>query len=225
MPRIRAFLLDLDDTLLDEQTASRVGFEALTASFSIADPSPEAALVRWRALSAVHWRRFEAGRCTFQEQRRGRVRDFLGTELDDDQADLTWEVYRSAYEASWTLVPHGKAFLDETRAYPRVVVTNGDREQQAYKLFRTGLSGHLPHVVTPDDAKAWKPDHRIFLHALRHLKTLVPGLQTDEVLMVGDDQARDIEPAQALGLQTFRVVPGRPDRGLAQVLALLRAEK
>lgn len=222
MPRIRALLLDLDDTLLDEQRASRAGFDALVEAFSRAETeSREDGLARWRALSSTHWRRFESGHTTFQEQRRARVRDFLATEFDDDQADLTWEVYRTAYEAAWSLVPGGQTFLDKTASLPRVLVTNGDRAQQAFKLFRTGLSAQLSHIVTPADAGAWKPDHRIFLHAFRLLKAQVPGLQADEVLMVGDDLQRDIEPANALGMQTFRVVTGDPSRGLRAVGALL----
>jgi ribonucleotide monophosphatase NagD (HAD superfamily) len=37
--------------------------------------------------------------------------------------------------------------------------------------------------------------------------------------MIGDDQTRDIEPAIALGMKSFRVEPGVSGRGLLDAIA------
>lgn len=221
MSRIRALLLDLDDTLLDDRSAAQAGFEALAAAFPPLDPqeSHPVALARWRTLSDLHWSRYEAGEWTFQEQRRARIREFLGKPLDDDQADLTWEVYRTAYEAAWRVFPEAREFLEKTARIPKILVTNGDRAQQHLKLARTGLAAWFLRIVTPEDAGAWKPDARIFLHAKTLLDAEVPELLPEEVLAIGDDSFRDLEPARALGMEGIQVVPGDSGRSWERVLA------
>lgn len=84
------------------------------------------------------------------------------------------------------------------------------------KLAATGLSGHIVGVVTPDDCGCRKPAPRMFLDAARSL-----GVAPRECLMIGDDEARDIEPARRLGMKTFHVVPGDPERSLLKALAAL----
>ena len=68
----------------------------------------------------------------------------------------------------------------------------------------------IPDLVTPEDAGVWKPDVRIFNHALRIL-----AVSAEEVMMIGDDYECDIAPAEKLGMQTFWV--RRPENRLGDV--------
>lgn len=207
---IRALLLDLDDTLLDERASSAAGFEALWAAYpGPAGETADQALARWRALSSVQWKRFETGELTFQGQRRARVRRWLGTELADEAADRVWAVYQGAYEAAWRPVAGSLGFLDRTRRLPRLLVTNGERDYQRHKIAVTGLKLFEGRMVTPADAGAWKPDPAIFRFAFDRLAAEVQGLQPREVMMVGDDLLRDIEPARTLGFAVWHADPGR----------------
>jgi len=212
---MRGLILDLDDTLLDERTASSIALEAFFDEHdkSWTGESKEAAQQRWRQISARHWCKFEAGETTFQGQRRARVREFLRLELSDTEADLAFEPYRLAYEAAWTLVPECDAFLARTQGIPKVIVTNGDKAQQLKKVRITRLHKHVLEVITPEDCGHWKPRPQIFLAALARLK-----LEPHECLMIGDDPVRDIQPALALGMQTFLVVAGNPVRSILAAL-------
>lgn len=207
---IRALLLDLDDTLLDDRAASRAAFEGFAAAYPLpaGGQSLEERYQRWRALSGVHWRRFEAGEIDFREQRRARVRDYLGTGLCDPEADAAYEPYRLAYEAAWRWLPGVDRFLAGTLDLPRVLLTNGDRAAQNRKVDACGLRAEFVEVLTPADAGAWKPDRRIFEAGLAALRRVLPDLEPGEVLMIGDDAARDIEPARALGMAVWSVAPG-----------------
>ena len=105
---VRALLLDLDDTLLDDRNSTRTALEAfLTAHHLLAGRSRGDVLASWRSIAARHWPRYEAGEVTFVEQRRCRVREFLDRPLTDDEADEAFVPYRDAYEKSLAAPPRG----------------------------------------------------------------------------------------------------------------------
>lgn len=215
---MRAILLDLDDTLLDESSAAGAGFVALVAAHCARLPAvgEEALRAAWRAIAHRHWSRMERGELTFQEQRRERMREFLGVPLSAAEADEAFRPFVEAHEAAWRLLPEAAALLAQIAGFPKAVVTNGERALQLRKLAATGLSDHFAVVMTPDDCGCWKPNPRIFLDAAQSL-----GVAPRDCLMIGDDEARDIEPARRLGMKAFHVVPGDPERSLLKALAAL----
>ncbi len=212
---MRSILLDLDDTLLDDRTATRVALSAFLLAHRLAwaDESEEEALQRWRDIASIHWRRFETGETSFHEQRRARVREFLKSTFSDAEADAAFKPYLITYEASWSLVSDCQAFLESTTDIPKVIVTNGNREQQLSKVQATGLDKHVLDVITPMDCGHWKPRPEIFLAALA-LLNLEPG----QCLMIGDDPVRDIQPSKLLGMRCFQVEPGNPSKGLLNAI-------
>jgi len=209
---MRGILLDLDDTLIDDRSSTRAGLEAFLVAHQL-DKASEEALVAWRAIAARHWLRYEAGEVSYLEQRRCRVRDFLRRQLSDQEADEAFLPYASAYERSWRLLPGVSEFLERTRHIPKVIITNGEREQQLRKVRATGLSQHVVGVVTPSDCGHWKPHPNIFLAGLAML-----GAAAAECLMVGDDEVRDIEPATKLGMRSFIVETGHASRDIRQLI-------
>jgi putative hydrolase of the HAD superfamily len=157
--------------------------------------------------------RYELGEIGFLEQRRCRVREFLGQDLCDEEADQAYLPYANAYERSWRLLPGVSAFLDRTRHLPKVIITNGDRKQQMRKVDATGLTEHIVGMVTPSDCGHWKPHPDIFLAGLAIL-----GVSASECLMVGDDEWRDIEPARRLGMQHLLVEAGQEESSLSRLV-------
>ncbi|WP_156759770.1 HAD family hydrolase [Microbacterium karelineae] len=80
MTRTRAVLFDLDGTLVDQESALRRAVAEWGAELSL----PESGLVdRWRRISSRHYARYQAREISFAEQRRERVRELLGRDLDD----------------------------------------------------------------------------------------------------------------------------------------------
>lgn len=211
---MRAILLDLDDTLLDDRSATQSALDAFMTFHAGALPgvSRDDMLGLWRSIAARHWLRYESGEITFVEQRRHRVREFLQQPLTDEEADEAYRPYGDIYACSWRLLPGVAEFFDAMRHVPKVVVTNGEREQQLRKLRATGLSEHVVGVVTPADCGHWKPHPTIFLMALRLL-----GFEPGECLMIGDDPVRDIEPAKRLGMRCLLVQAGYAERLFSSV--------
>ncbi len=210
---MRGILLDLDDTLIDDRGSARAALDAFLAAHQLDSVDREELLVAWRVIGVRHWLRYEAGEVGFLEQRRCRVRDFLGRQLSDEEADEAFLPYVSAYERSWKLLPGIAEFLERTRHIPKVIITNGDRDQQLQKVRATGLSEHVVGVVTPSDCGHWKPHPNMFLAGLAML-----GARAEECLMVGDDEARDIEPARELGMRCFIVETGHESRDIRHLV-------
>ena len=210
--RTKAILLDLDGTLLDDRTATHSALDAFLTFHARNDTglSRDEQLGVWRSISTRHWQRYEEGEITFAEQRRWRVREFLGSRLSDREADAAYEPHRDAYERSWRLLPGVSEFLARTHRIPKVIVTNGDREQQLRKTQRLGLHEHVVAVVTPSDCGHWKPHPSLFLAAAAILR-----VDPSECLMIGDDPVRDIEPAKELGMDCLLVEAGHEGRAFS----------
>jgi len=203
---MRPILLDLDDTLVDDQRSTAIAFDAFVESHRALLKTREASVLlpEWRSVFMKHWVRHERGEVSFQEQRRARVREFLRKDLTDADADEALLPYLQAYEASCQLLPGVAEFLERSAHIPKVVLTNGNRQQQLRKVAVTGLSSHVIGVITPEDSGYWKPDHGMFLAGARCL-----GVPPNTCIMVGDDPVRDIAPARELGMACFEVKRGR----------------
>ncbi|WP_457741381.1 TIGR02253 family HAD-type hydrolase [Thermococcus sp.] len=78
--------------------------------------------------------------------------------------------------------------------YALGIVTSGP-EYQRLKLKLTGLEKYFDVVVTRDDARAIKPEPRIFLYALEKL-----GLKPEEAVYVGDSLSQDVYGAKHVGM-------------------------
>jgi putative hydrolase of the HAD superfamily len=197
-PVIRAVLLDLDDTLMDHQTAAGRAVVHWAESMGLrGDPDELAA--RWAVVSNRHYARYQRRELTAREQQRARARDFL-PHLDlraDDEAQAAFDAYLALYRAAWTAFPDAAPALRQARgAGLRVgVLTNGEEAMQAAKLARGGLTGLVDELVASSTLPWSKPDPRSFLAACERL-----GSAPAETLMVGDSLPLDVHGARDAGL-------------------------
>ena len=184
---------DLDGTLLDHEAAERQGALAFAAAFSL----DESGFVkRWREVSERHVARFLAGEIDFAEQRRLRVREILGRELADGEADQVSKVYLGAYEGNWQLYSDVLPCLKRLRGVKLGVITNGNREQQIKKLEATSILSRFALLVTSEDAGAAKPDPGIFRSACDRA-----GAPPTACTYIGDRLDTDARAATRAGLR------------------------
>ncbi|GGQ30024.1 HAD family hydrolase [Streptomyces roseolilacinus] len=227
---IRAVLWDIDDTIFDYAAADRAGMrrhlrdEGLDGAFG----GTEDALRRWRETTALHWARFAAGEASWEEQRRDRVRTFVGTPLGDDEADAWFARYLAHYEAAWELFPDTVPVLDVLAAeYRHAVLSNSSLLNQDRKLRVLGVRDRFEAVLCAADIGVSKPHAAAFHAACDAL-----GLAPDEVAYVGDQpdiDARGAVEAGLLGVWLDRTgLGGRPEltriTDLHQLPALLRGD-
>jgi len=192
---LRAVVFDLDDTLVDQRTAVAAAVTAWGAEHGVDD---DGAVQRWAALCDVHYERYQRRELTLHEQRRVRVREFLGRlDADDGEADDLFSGYLHRYEAGWRRYDDAVPALRRARAAGLLtaVLTNGDAEQQRGKVERTGLAGEVDVLVASSELSAGKPDPRAYAEALARV-----GVGAHEAVMVGDSLVDDVRGALAAGL-------------------------
>jgi len=94
------------------------------------------------------------------------------------------------------LVPFAKELLEYLYPkYPLTIVSNGFIEVQYKKLRSANLEHYFSHVVLSEEAKALKPDKRIFEYALN-----LNNATAAETIMIGDSYEADIIGAQNAGI-------------------------
>ncbi len=162
-------------------------------------------LVAWSASEDLHMAEYLNGECSFDEQRRRRVRDFfpllgLRTTLDDVGTDAWFsDNYLAGYQAAWRCFPDAGGCLRAlTGSSPSVVtgvLTNGDPDQQRSKLAQVGLVPSVGPVLTPSELGFAKPHPSSFLEACHRLE--VAPLRT---VFVGDSLSVDARAATRAGL-------------------------
>ncbi|WP_427165816.1 HAD family hydrolase [Streptomyces sp. C1-1] len=231
---IRAVVWDVDDTLFDYTTADREGMRSHLSAEGLltGDETPEQALARWREITDRQWARFSAGELSFEEQRRERIRVFLGTPLAAAEADAWFRRYLTHYEAAWALFPDVVPVLDALAASHRhAVLSNSSLTVQDHKLRTLGVHHRFETILCAAELGVSKPQAGAFLAACEAL-----DLAPHEVAYVGDHPEIDGRGAADAGLlsvwidrsgvYTGGTAPFGPHRiaSLAELPAILGAD-
>ena len=187
---VRSLVFDLDNTLLDRETAfyrvaNRFYEEHLRETTSVTRDDAVAMMVRWD----------DDG----YSDRKTMLARWLGEwpEAGLDMESLTtW--YRS--EMTRQVEPDVEingllAGLNE-RQVPWGIVTNGSPSQHG-KCRAAGLDELAPFIIVSEEAGYRKPDPRIFRDALEATGLTAP----EEVLFVGDNPVADIDGAKRFGMR------------------------
>ncbi|GAB3473072.1 HAD family hydrolase [Nocardiopsis coralliicola] len=197
-----AIFFDLDDTLLDERTASSAGLRALMAQ--LGHPDFDAARSLWDVQTEISFGAYVDGRLTLAEQRRERVRALAvqagHTAVSDADCDGLFDRYLAAHRSAWTAFADAVPALDALAGAGVAlgVITNGVAELQHDKLDRLGLADRFPTVVCADTAEAGKPDRRIFAAACARA-----GVAPESAWHVGDHLDADALGAASAGLRAI----------------------
>jgi len=234
MPRIRAVLFDLDDTLVHDQQGYRAAAAAAWAAVAGSAVDEDELFAELRRASRKRWEESPAReycRAVGLFPLAGLVTSFPG-EGEELAAMQEWapgyrrSVWRRvlthlggsralAGDLSQAFSEHtlaGARPLEGARAlvqaldgrYRLGVVTNGAVDLQGAKLEASGLSGHFQAVAISTELGYAKPDARIFRHVTDAL-----GIAAHEALVVGDNRVNDIEGGVAAGLQAVWLQPDR----------------
>jgi putative hydrolase of the HAD superfamily len=195
---LQGVLFDLDDTLVDLAGAARAAIPLHLADLGL--PHGPDVGDRWREVEERHFGRFLAGEIGFQEQRRERVREMLGEQLDDAAADAWFAGYADRLAAELAVFDDVVGALDALaeRGLPVGIVTNLDAGLQRGKLERVGLADRFDVVVGLDALGVGKPDPSVFHHACELI-----GTTPSATAFVGDRIDHDALGARDAGLRAY----------------------
>jgi putative hydrolase of the HAD superfamily len=202
-------LFDVDDTLIDHRTAERAAALHFRRRLSDVLAYPDEEFVGlWHRAAEKHFAAFTAGECSYQEQRRRRIREFFGAGVSDSGADELFELYLMAYRQNWRLFPDVLPCLDALAGETLGIVSNNGTEGTLTKLNHVGVVERFASVTTPENTGVSKPDARIFQAACARL-----GATPERCIYVGDrleDDARAARDAGLTGVWIDRAGSGDP---------------
>lgn len=201
---LRALLLDLDDTILDDRSGIRGAWELVAGMIVEAHADLDHEAVRREIGHATRWfwsddARHRWGRVDLPRARSeivGRVLETLGRP-DAALARRCGRRYTAHREASYRLAEGAWEALERLRrAFPLLaLVTNGAAEPQRAKVERFRLAPLFDHVQIEGEFGAGKPDRVVFEHVLARL-----GVAPEDGLMVGDNYEADVLGGLGAGL-------------------------
>ncbi|MFN6499491.1 MAG: HAD family hydrolase [Nostoc sp. DedQUE01] len=196
---VQAVFFDLDDTLIDHNTAIR---NAASKLFNKFIPNSEHSLIvfqeQWISLTRKWYKKFYAKQVSFQESGRERLKEaFLnyGHHFSNTEADTCLSEYWEDYISQCQLFDDVVECFVQLQQYKIGVLTNGQEAQQLEVLKRCGILPVLNIVVTAEAAGFAKPAPQIFQYACAKL-----GVQQTQSVYVGDNLELDAIAASNAGL-------------------------
>jgi putative hydrolase of the HAD superfamily len=221
--RYQALLLDLDDTLIDTRQGTRLALRDYHGTHgSRMGIGVEEAEAAWERGIKLHFPRYVRGEISFQEQRRGRIREIFGKpDMAEAEADALFENYLTHCGKHYILFDDVLGFLDGLAGFPLAIVTNGSADHQMKKLRATGLENRVKTIVISEAVGLRKPQREIFLLAAREL-----GVAPEACLMVGDNFEVDCQGAIGAGMGAMwmdRFGSGNKTNGIPVISALAEA--
>ena len=161
---LRTVLFDLDDTLVDQESAANVAVVGSAAEHGIHDVrclsgGGRSLRCTTSAISDENYRSRSSG---------GRGRVNLALDVSDDEADAIFAGYLRRYEAGWTLFDDAVPALRRARSAGLAVAifTNGNEDHSAQKLRLLGLEDEADTLIASSSLPAGKPDPRAFMGRL-----------------------------------------------------------
>jgi len=240
MPPPRALLLDLDDTILDDNAGVESSWQTVCegAAARLGLPDAAALVTSIRAYADEYWRdpgRHREGRLDLRAARRVIVAQALRAHGRNDPAEVArvGEEYSALREAAYCPLPGAIETLAELRAMGlrMALLTNGAAVAQRSKVDRFELARYFDGIFIEGEFGCGKPDPRVYGAALALLEA-----RPDEAWMVGDNFEWEVVAPKELGLGAVWVdaagagpPPGsavRPDhtvRSVCELPELLRA--
>lgn len=196
---------DLDGTLFDHRGSATDAVCTFLSDLGVNATADVTDL--WLAAEDAAFEQWRAGRISFQEQRRRRLRtvlaelsiDFIDTPSD---LDRLFEQYLIEYRRAWRTFPDAADVLASLRArgYQLGLLTNGNEEQQLDKLFALGLEDSFDAVCISEAIGFQKPDPRAFRALARSL-----DVEPHRCLFVGDSPDKDVSGAESAGMQALLI--------------------
>jgi putative hydrolase of the HAD superfamily len=230
---VRAVLLDLDDTLIEEETFARAQLRSTADLVDGIDRKTwdevviDSARSRWHAsiydteFAKLGFASWEGLWATFKgvHPRLEGLGSWAGTYRaetwraalravgqDPSVGDLLSERYIEGLRSGHPVLPGALELVAQlAAAVPVALVTNGPPDIQWLKINQAGIGSYLSAVVISGEIGIGKPDPAVFGHALELL-----DVAPEHAVMVGDSWERDVTGALAVGMRAVWISNGRP---------------
>ena len=200
---IQHIYFDLDHTLWDFETNSKIAITELHAEFNldIHGFSVEEYIPVYLRCNEYCWDMYRKNLMKKDLLRHQRfylsLKDF-GI-LDRPLARKMGKRYVDMSPSKTALMPGTIEILDYLSAkYPLHIITNGFQEIQSLKMKNAGIEKYFTHIITSEKVGKRKPEPKIFAFALKK-----SNCDPQHAIMIGDNLEADVEGALKAGLHAI----------------------
>ncbi len=219
---------DLDHTLWDFRANSRKVLKKIyRESESAQEVSEEEFLSIYKSQNAKFWDRYRKGYIRSEELRWKRFWHTMLVIGDADvgRAKIMGDKYLDLLPTESQLCPGARDVLDffSERSYNMHIITNGFQEVQIQKIKSAGLDKYFQTITSSENAKAAKPDPKIFRFALDNAGSSKPNST-----IIGDSLTADVKGAIEFGIKAIFYNPHEvvnPFEDIAPTITDLRTLK
>lgn len=209
--QIENILIDLDNTILDFDTAERIAISETLRQLNI-EPT-EAITRRYSEINLMFWERLERGEITRAETLVGRFSALfreLGVQVEGGLAESTYEKFLCI---GHYFVPGAETLLESLYGkYRLYICSNGNKIVQDSRIASAGIAKYFDGIYISEEIGFNKPDKRFFEVCFAD----IPGFAPEKTLMVGDSLTSDIAGARNAGIKSIWFNPAhKPLRGAA----------
>ena len=233
---LRAILLDLDDTILDDQGGRDEAWDIAVAHSLAIHSELDPGELHSEVMAQTNWfwsdpERHRRGRLDLDAARSEIIAAALAALGRPDpvaarQAAALHGAHRSACQRFLDGALPALTLLRERFEF-LALVTNGASTPQRAKIERFGLGRFFDHIQVEGEFGRGKPDPAVFGHVFDRL-----GVRADESLMVGDSYEADVIGAIEAGAHAVWIdfrgagrppsVPPRPHASVRSLAELVR---
>lgn len=200
---MKYIFFDLDKTLIDIKKAQYVAiadFHKLYGFDEFVDV--KAFTEKWDELTDYHYAFYTRKEISYEEQRIRRIKDLFdcyGKEIDKTPIEI-YDIYLKLFEDNWTVFDDVYDVVEKlyNMGYKLGVISNGDLSQQTDKLKRTGIYKFFEIITTSSEYEYSKPNPKLYETIIERF-----SIDKDEMLMVGDQVEKDVEPCLSIGIDAI----------------------
>ena len=200
---MKYIFFDLDNTLIDFQTAQNKAIESLYYIYKFDNiVNVEEFIKRWNDLSDYHYDFYTRKEISYEEQRNRRVIDlFNGYNLKLDKTPKEiFDIYLKSFEENWTLFDDVYNTIEKLydSGYKLGIISNGDLSQQTAKLKKTGIYNFFEIIATSSEYEYSKPNPKLYETIIQQF-----NINKEEIIMIGDQADKDVIPCLNIGIKAI----------------------
>lgn len=191
-------LFDVDDTLFDFKQSEKLAFmQTLTPYLDSGNPADYYDL--YHQINKALWERFETGELSqayIKTERFRQLADRIGIEID---ATAFAHNYLDHLSQASILYDETETLLETlSKTHRMAIITNGLTMVQNRRVRQSIVAHYFETIVISEEIGLSKPNPDIFSHTL----SLIPRVDKEKVLMIGDSLSSDILGGNQFGIDT-----------------------
>lgn len=207
MRKIKGILLDLDNTLYDygicNDNALKKVFFVVSKKFGISEDmvKKDFHTARNQVKAILNGTASSHSRLLYFKKMIENLKGTTDVKFSLELHKIFWKEYFNYMR----LRKDAKEFLDfcEENNKKVAIITDLTTEIQLKKIKHLGITKYIHFVITSEEVGKEKPHTGIFHAALQKLRC-----SPNEVIIVGDDKKRDIQPAEKLKIKSYKSFKG-----------------